>query len=331
MVAEAPTRLIRKTLKKAHGKIPRVPATERRARIFPCAFFKVWQHFLIMAIIIKTKEEIAVMRECGRRLAAILRELTEAAKPGVTAADLDRFAEERIISSGGIPVFKGYRTRDDKRPYPGSICISVNDEVVHGVPAREKILKEGDVVGIDIGMRWGRRQETPHHPDSSGGTGQARDRRHVRDGGLVTDMAVTVGIGKISEEAHRLIRVTQEALEIGISVVKIGAHVGDIGHAVAKHLRKHNLGIVRDLAGHGVGRELHEEPLIPNYGSRGSGAELKEGMAIAIEPMAMLGGEKLILDDDQWTYRTADNSLAAHFEHSVAVTKEGAEVLTQMP
>ena len=270
-----------------------------------------------MAIIIKTREEISLMRECGRRLAEILRTIASAAQPGVSAKHLDELAEQLILAGGGTPVFKGYKVTGAHRGFPGSICVSVNDEVVHGIPIREKILKEGDVVGIDIGMRWNKRQDT-------------RDKRQDAQNGLCTDMAVTIGIGKISDRAKRLIEATREALEIGISMVQPGAHVGDIGHAVAKHLKKYHLGIVRDLAGHGVGHELHEEPLIPNYGTRGSGAELKEGMKIVIEPMAMLGGEKLVLDADEWTYRTADGSLAAHFEHSVAVTKNGAEVLTKI-
>ena len=292
-----------------------------------------------MAVYVKTKEEIFVMRECGKRLAEILRKVASAAKPGMSAKELDELAEALILKAGGMPVFKGYKVKGVSAGFPGSICVSVNDEVVHGVPTREKILKEGDVVGIDIGMRY---------PAQSGGRAQRVEirERNLRVGGhsaehrkfqpptsnlqrpLVTDMALTIGIGRISDEARRLIDATREALEIGIRIVKPGAHVGDIGYAVAAYLKNHHFGIVRDLAGHGVGYELHEDPLIPNYGTKGSGVELKEGMVIAIEPMAMCGAENLVLDRDGWTYRTADGSIAAHFEHSVAVTKDGAEALT---
>jgi methionyl aminopeptidase len=267
-----------------------------------------------MSIIVKTKEEIVVMRECGHRLARILDNVVSCIKPGGSASELDELAERLIRAAGGAPVFKGYKVKGIRAGFPGSICVSVNNEVVHGIPSATKIFKEGDVVGIDIGMRW---------PG-----GKIQSIKYKAQKKMITDMAVTIGIGRVSEEAQRLMRVTREALDIGISAVRPRVRIGDIGHAVSGHLKKHGLGIVRDLAGHGVGRELHEEPLIPNYGTKGSGAELIEGMAIAIEPMAMLGGERLVLDGDQWTYRTADGSLGAHFEHSVAVTKEGAEVLT---
>ena len=254
-----------------------------------------------MAIRIKTQEEIAVMREGGSRLAYVLKQAATAAQPGVSAKDLNVLAERLILSSGGEPVFKGYRISGVKSSFPASICISVNDEVVHGIPRGDLILREGDIVGLDIGMR--------------------------REG-LVTDMAVTIGIGKISSDAERLIRATREALDIGIAAVKPGARIGDISSAVEARLKKDNLGIIRDLAGHGVGYELHEEPLIPNYGRPGTGLELREGMVIAIEPMATLGGWRITLDDDEWTFRTRDRSLAAHFEHTIAITKNGAEVLT---
>lgn len=267
-------------------------------------------------ISIKTKEEIEILREGGRRIARILAVVAKEAKPGVSTYELDGLAEGLIFDSGGAPSFKGYRIKDTKIPYPGSLCVSVNDEVVHAIPKKDKILMEGDVVGLDIGMRW---------PSGHDQRLTTNDKRHE----LYTDMAVTVGIGKISKDAERLIRAAKEALDMGILEIRPGARIGDIGHAIERRLEKDKLGIIRDLAGHGVGYEVHEEPFIPNYGKAGTGPELKEGMVLAIEPMATLGDWRLVLDDDEWTFRTADESLAAHFEHTVAVTTEGSEVLTK--
>ena len=254
-----------------------------------------------VAITIKTEDEIRRLREGGKRLAAVLERLEAAAKSGVSTLELDELALRLIVANGGIPIFKGYKIREAKTPFPASICTSINDEIVHGIPREDRILKEKDVLGIDIGMRWD---------------------------GLVTDTAITVGIGRAASEAERLIRATKEALDAGIAAVKPGAGIGDIGSAVARHLKKARLGIIRDLAGHGVGYELHEEPLIPNYGRPGTGVSLERGMVLAIEPMATLGDWQITLDDDEWTFRTVDGSLAAHFEHTVAVTKIGAEILT---
>ena len=254
---------------------------------------------------IKSKEEIDILREGGGRVASILARIVQAAKDNVSTAELDILAEGLILAAGGLPIFKGYKIREAKRPYPSSICVSVNDEVVHGIPRQDRILREGDVVGIDIGMRW-----------------------PAGNQGLVTDMALSVGIGEVSSEAERLIHCTREALDTGISVVRPGVRIGDIGHAIARHLKTAGLGVIRDLAGHGVGYELHEEPLIPNYGKPGAGLEIREGMVLAIEPMATLGDCRIALDDDEWTFRTRDGSIAAHFEHTVAVTGNGAEILT---
>ena len=257
-----------------------------------------------MAIVIRTKEEIALMREGGRRLASILTGLVDVVRPGVSTKALDEYAEHGIRESGGDPIFKGYRIEGARAPYPASICTSINDEVVHGIPRAERILADGDIIGLDIGMRW------------------------PAAGGMVTDMAVTVGIGKISAEAERLILATREALDSAIATIRPGIRIGDIGHAVEVRLREDKLGIIRDLAGHGVGHELHEEPMIPNFGKPGTGVELQEGMTIAVEPMATLGGWRITLDDDEWTFRTTDGSLAAHFEHTIAIAGGGAEVLT---
>ncbi|MBI3631068.1 MAG: type I methionyl aminopeptidase [Candidatus Sungbacteria bacterium] len=269
-----------------------------------------------MAVTVKTPQEIKLLREGGRRLAAILHKIAASAHPGISTWELDQRAERLILESGGVPAFKGYRVREARSAYPSSICTSLNDEVVHAIPREGRFLKEGDIIGLDIGMRW---------PMTGVG-----DKRRERYGGLVTDMALTIGIGKISSDAERLIRATREALDIGIGAARPGRRVGDIGDAISAHLKKGHFGIVRDLAGHGVGYELHEEPLIPNYGRPGTGPELREGMVIAIEPMATLGGEEIVLDDDEWTFRTADGSLAAHFEHTIAITGDGAQILTAL-
>lgn len=264
-------------------------------------------------ITIKTKEEIETIRDGGRHLAAILKKVEKLARPGVSTRDLDEEAERLIHEAGGEPSFKGYRIQETRVPFPCSLCTSLNDEVVHGIPRKNRILKNGDIVGLDIGMRW---------PSEA----SAKEAGGLR--GLYTDMAVTAGVGKISKQAEDLLQATKDALGVGIQTVRAGAHVGDIGYAIEQYLKKYRYGIVRDLAGHGVGHALHEEPLIPNYGKPGTGAELKEGMVIAIEPMATLGDWRVALDEDEWTFRTADGSLAAHFEHTIAVTKDGADVLT---
>lgn len=265
-----------------------------------------------MAATIKTKEEIDLLREGGKRLAGVLVRVAEATRPGVSTYELDQLGEQLIREAGGIPSFKGYRTKGSGSPYPASLCISVNDEIVHALPRKDSILKEGDIVGLDIGMWWP----------------SLNDRKNEKS--LCTDMAVTVGVGRVSKEAERLMRATKESLDIGIQKVKAGMRVGDIGAAIEARLKKDKLGIIRDLAGHGVGYEVHEDPLIPNFGKPGVGAELKENMVIAIEPMATLGDWRVILADDQWTFKTADGSLGAHFEHTMAVTNDGAEVLTRV-
>ncbi len=270
-----------------------------------------------MAVSLKKAEEIEILREGGRRLSAVLRNVVRAVRPGVSTAELDSVAERGIHEAGGVPVFKGYRIEGTRAPFPASICTSVNNEVVHGIPRKDRVLQGGDIISIDIGMRW------PVVPKDAGQS--MRQRSHS---GLVTDMAITVGVGKVSEDALRLMRVTEEALELGIREVRPGVHIGDIGNAIGKHLRSHGCGVIRDLAGHGVGYELHEEPLIPNYGALRTGEELLEGMVLAIEPMATLGGAAIALDDDEWTFRTKDGTLAAHFEKTIAVTRSGSEILT---
>lgn len=269
-----------------------------------------------MSITIKTKQEIAILKEGGRRLAKILASVVKEAKPGVPTLDLNRLAESLIFASGGHPSFKGHQSRSEKKPFPAVLCTSVNDELVHGIPKQESILQEGDILGLDIGMEWS---------DSQNQKTESKSQK-----GLYTDMAVTIGIGKISDEAERLLRATSEALDIGMREVKTGARLGDVGHMIQKHLEKNKLAVIRDLAGHGVGYAVHEEPLIPNFGKPGTGLEIKEGMVFAIEPMATLGDWKIKLASDGWTFKTVDGSLAAHFEHTLAVTENGTEILTEL-
>ncbi|MBI2054498.1 MAG: type I methionyl aminopeptidase [Candidatus Sungbacteria bacterium] len=267
-------------------------------------------------ITIKTPEEIETLKRGGHILGRILSEIAESVRPGISTKDLDDLAERLILASGGEPSFKGYNPYGAKAAYPSALCVSVNDEVVHAIPHRKRILEEGDIVGLDIGMWW---------PDRKS---KIKNQKSKFWRPMATDTAVTVGVGKISKTAEKLIRVTKEALELGIKEVRAGAKIGDIGAAIQKHIEKYGFGVVRDLAGHGVGYKVHEDPFVPNYGTRGEGLVLKEGMVIAIEPMATEGTWKVILDKDEWCFRTADGKLAAHFEHTVAVTKNGAKVLT---
>ncbi|MBI3420612.1 MAG: M24 family metallopeptidase [Candidatus Sungbacteria bacterium] len=284
-----------------------------------------------MPITIKTKEEIALLREGGRRLAAVLRQVTDAARPGISTKALDDIAEDLILRSGGTPAFKGYRVHGTDVAYPATICTSVNDEVVHAIPRLDVILKQGDIVGIDIGMWYpGKREDGSRKSEMRS---QKQILQHPASGiqpSMVTDMAVTVPVGAVSQEAEHLMRATKDALGIAIASVCPGIHIGDIGYAVSQRLKQDHLGIIRDLAGHGVGYALHEEPFIPNLGKPGTGPELKTGMVLAIEPMATLGDWRVVLQDDEWTFRTLDGSLAAHFEHTIVVTKDGVGVLTAL-
>ncbi|MFA5831087.1 MAG: type I methionyl aminopeptidase [Candidatus Paceibacterota bacterium] len=254
-----------------------------------------------MAIIIKSPKEIEILRESGKRLAHILDEVEKAVRPGVTTGELDAIAQKLVLKMGDTAPFLGYQPYGASFPYPGAICLSVNDEIVHGIP-KERILKEGDIIGLDMGVS--------HHT-------------------MITDSARTVAVGKISEKAQKLMDVTKKALEVGIAAAKVGAHVGDIGYAIETFVRPFKYGIVRELGGHGVGRGVHEDPYIPNFGTKkGVGAKLKAGMVIAIEPMLNEGKRGIVLDKDGYTYRTADRSLSAHFEHTIAITKDGPEILT---
>jgi methionyl aminopeptidase len=256
-----------------------------------------------MSIIIKSPKEIEILREGGKRLAHVLDVVEQAVRPGVSTQDLDKIAHDTTLEMGDKPAFLNYQPYGADFPYPGTICLSVNDEIVHGLPKHERILKEGDIIGLDMG---------------------------IIHGGLITDSARTVAVGNISEKARKLMDTTKKSLEVGISAIKIGGYVGDVGYAIEKYVRPFKYGIVRELGGHGVGREVHEDPYIPNFGTKkGIGAKWKVGMVVAIEPMLNEGKRGIILDKDGYTYRTADRSLSAHYEHTIAITKDGVEILTK--
>jgi methionyl aminopeptidase len=248
---------------------------------------------------LKTQQEIELIRENGKMLSKILRNVAAAVRPGISTWELNEMAEAGIAAVGGISSFKGY---GDDIPFPTGLITSINDAVVHGIPSREEFLQEGDVVSLDIGMEYKK---------------------------LFTDMAITVGVGTISEEATELIRVTKKSLAAGIAAARIGNTVGDIGAAVQAIVEQAGFSVVRDLVGHGVGYGVHEDPQVPNYGKAGTGLKLVAGMVLAIEPMVTVGSYKLYIDDDQWTFRTQDESLAAHFEHTVAITEKGPRILTE--
>jgi methionyl aminopeptidase len=254
-------------------------------------------------ISIKSKEEIAILREGGKRHAYILAELAKMVSPGLDVLDLENRARELIKDGGDTSAFLGYKPYGAKRPYPATLCVSINDEVVHGIPNEEKkILQEGDIVSIDLGL--------VHK-------------------GMITDSAITVPVGKIKPEIDKLLKVTEKALYAGIKVVKDGCKTGDIGEAVSRLAYANKYGLVEELSGHGVGYSVHEDPYIPNYGFKGQGDVLKSGMVIAIEPMFNLGSKNIYLDKDGYTFKTRDGKPSAHFEHTVVVTKSGAEILTK--
>lgn len=244
---------------------------------------------------VKTNEEIKALRASGQMLAKVLNIVAKHVHAGQNTKALADLAKNELKSLGGKPAFLGYQG------FPDVICTSVNDEVVHGIPSQQKILKEGDIIGLDFGVEYN---------------------------GMITDAAITVPVGQISGQAQKLLQSTKASLYLGIEQVKPGCHVGDIGWAVQNYLEKHGLGVVRELVGHGVGHNLHEEPNIPNYGMKGSGPVLDKNMTIAIEPMSTLGDRNIYIKEDGWTVATKDGNLAAHFEHTILITDTGVEVLT---
>ena len=235
------------------------------------------------------------MREAGRLVGEVLTELAARVAPGVTTADLDDLAERRILKAGATPAFKGYHG------YPATICASVNEEVIHGIPSGRRMLNEGDVISIDVGASLD---------------------------GYFGDSAITLAVGPVSEAAATLLRVTDEALYKAIEAVKLGGRISDIGHAVQKHVEAYGFSVVREFVGHGIGQKMHEDPQVPNYGEPGRGPRLTEGMVLAIEPMVNAGKPAVKVLADGWTAVTRDGSLSAHFEHTVAVTADGPWILT---
>jgi methionyl aminopeptidase len=247
-----------------------------------------------MPIILKSRDEIAIMRDAGRIVAEVLHTLVERLRPGLVEKELDEIVRKELGKRKVIPVFLGYQG------YPATVCVSVNDEIVHGIPGDREIA-DGDVVSIDLGCVYK---------------------------GFVADAAVTVGVGNVSPEAGRLIGVTREALNRGIDAARAEARLGQIGAAIQTYVEGEGFSVVREYVGHGVGRQMHEDPQVPNYGDPETGPVLKEGMVIAIEPMVNAGDWRTKRDPDNWTVRTLDGSLSAHFEHTLAVRDGAAEVLT---
>ncbi len=247
------------------------------------------------AVDLKSQSQLGIMRQAGKIVWEILQEMAQAAEVGTSTLEIDRLAERRIREKGAQPAFKGYRG------FPASVCISLNNEVVHGIPSRKRKLAAGDLVKLDFGVIFE---------------------------GLFADSAITVPVGKISEDAQRLVDVTREAMHRGIAMMLPDKRLHDIGHAVQSHVEAAGFSVVRDFVGHGIGRKLHEEPQLPNYGDAGTGMRLKAGMVLAIEPMVNVGTFEVDVLADGWTAVTGDGALSAHFEHTVAIGPQGPEILT---
>jgi len=248
-------------------------------------------------VILKSKREIELMAQAGKIVARTFEVLKNALQPGITTAELDRLAEEFILSQNALPAFKGYQG------FPASICVSINEEVVHGIPSAQTVLKEGDIVSIDCGAIFE---------------------------GYYGDAAKTFPVGEISLEKKELLKVTEEALKQGIEKAKVGNRLGDIGYAIQEYAEKRGYGVVRDYVGHGIGRQMHEDPQVPNFGAAGKGIRLVEGMVLAIEPMINLGTYRVKTLANNWTVVTLDGKPSAHFEHTVAITANGPLVLTRI-
>ncbi|MBL8024281.1 MAG: type I methionyl aminopeptidase [Elusimicrobia bacterium] len=246
---------------------------------------------------LKSAADLERMRRAGRLAAQALAEVGRRVGPGVSTKDLDRLAEKCIRAGGGIPTFLGYRG------YTATLCTSINEEVVHGIPSSKRILREGDIVGVDVGATLG---------------------------GFVGDTAATFAVGRISKEAEDLLRVTRESLQKGIAAMCVGQRLGDVSSAIQRVAEAGGYSVVRDFVGHGIGRNMHEEPSVPNYGTAGTGIRLEAGLVIALEPMVNVGTWRVNVLKDGWTVVTEDNRLSAHFEHTVALTESGPEILTQV-
>lgn len=250
-------------------------------------------------IFLKTEDEIELLRQSNQLVGLTLAEVAKYIRPGVTTLELDQIAEQFIRDHGAIPTFKGYPNHNGQ-PFPGTLCTSVNDVVVHGIPNKE-VLKDGDIVSVDCGVLLN---------------------------GFCGDSAYTFAIGEVGEEVLKLLTATKEALYLGIEQAVQGKRLGDIGNAIQSHCEGQSYGVVREFVGHGIGRNMHEDPQVPNYGRRGTGTQLKRGLCIAIEPMITLGSRQVVMDRDGWTVRTSDRKPAAHFEHTVAVNSGKADILS---
>ncbi len=251
---------------------------------------------------LKTQEDIEKLKEAGKIHAHILKALTALVKPGVSAVEVDTLARALLEEAGAKAAFLNYTPEGVSYPFPAAVCVSVNDEVVHGIPHENIIFQEGDIISLDLGVSYK---------------------------GMITDAAITVPCGEVSDEARKLMSITKEALNVGIAAAKLGNTVGDIGFAIQEFVKPYGYGIIKILAGHGVGYSVHEEPYVPNYGKKGDGEKLVPGMVLAIEPMLTLGNDEVAVTEDEYTYVTYDGSLAAHFEHTIAITEEGTIVLTK--
>lgn len=276
---------------------------------------------------IKSPQEILEMQENGKLMGEILDQLASACKPGVSTWHIDQLAEKLIVKAGGRPAFKGYRTHVADRPFPATICASINEELVHGIPKKYVILKEGDIFSIDIGMEY---------PWKKKGA-KVKVNKSFEDGtasiGVISDTAITVKVGGVPTKTQKLLDVTRQALEEGIKAAKPGNSIASIGKAIESYVKSQGqYGVVRDLVGHGVGHAVHEEPYIPNYYDKKlENIKLVPGMIIAIEPMISLGGWQVETMDDGWTIRMSDRSMSAHFEHTVIITETGNIVATRRP
>lgn len=254
-------------------------------------------------IFLKSRQEIEIMRTANRIVSEILLELRGQVKPGISTGEIDKISSELIRKKGAKSAFKGYQIRSGVTPFPATICISLNNEIVHGIPSSQRIIREGDVVSLDFGVIY---------KDFYG------------------DAAVTFYLGEAAGQIQQLIQATADALEAGIAQARVGNRLGDISAAVQERVERDGFSVVRDFVGHGVGRRLHEDPPVPNYGVRDRGVRLREGMVIAIEPMVNIGSPDVLMKSDGWTAVTKDGSISAHFEHSVAITEKGPEVLSRL-
>lgn len=263
------------------------------------------QHEVAIAamIFLKSQQEIEIMRTANRIVGEILAELRDRIVPGISTIEIDRMSAELIRKKGARSAFKGYQIRAGVTPFPATICISLNDEVVHGIPSPQRVIKDGDVVSLDFGVIY---------KDFYG------------------DAAFTFLLGATEEKVKKLIQATEDALDAGIAQAIVGNRLGDISAAIQERVEKDGFSVVREFVGHGVGRKLHEDPPVPNYGVRDRGVRLREGMVLAIEPMVNIGGPDVMMKSDGWTAVTKDGSLSAHFEHSVAITEKGPEVLSRL-